>query len=155
MSNWFSALFQRLFSRGRARTSQRPGKPAITGEIDAEMHEVFLLEFEDLCKRSDTALTAWRNDFSNPAHTRALTRAFHTLKGSAPIIGATQLAELGRAAEHASKLAGRKRNPDLSMIEALSAAVALMPSWLLAIRDQLPAPEDTSRVISALQRASK
>ena len=127
----------------------------MTGEIDQEMHEVFLVEFDDLCKRADAALNAWREDFSNPTHTRALARAFHTLKGSAPIIGATQLAEFGRVAELASKYAGRKRNPDLPLIEALGSAVALMPQWLHAIRDNLAVPEDTSRVISALQRASK
>lgn len=155
LSNWIAALFQRLFSRGRSRLASRPGKPAMTGEIDQEMHEVFVIEFDDLCKRADAALKAWHEDFSNPAHTRALARAFHTLKGSAPIIGATQLAELGRVAEHASKFAGRKRNPDLALIEALDAAVALMPHWLHAIRDNLAIPEDTRSVISTLQRASR
>ena len=81
-------------------------------------------------------------------------RAFHTLKGSAPVIGATQLADLGRAAEATAKRAGRKRNPDQPQIEALESAAALLPLCLHAMRNDLPVPDDTRRVISALQRAS-
>lgn len=117
------------------------------------MREVFLGELDEIIKNVEKALAAWRADFSNPAHPRSLVRAFHTLKGSAPVIGASLLADLGRAAEATAKRAGRKRNPDLPQIEALEAAVALLPQWLDAMRNDLPAPEDTRRVIGALQRA--
>lgn len=150
MSNWFSALFQRLFSR----RGSRPGRPALAGDVDPEMREVFLNELDDIIKNVEKALAAWREDFANPAHTRSMVRAFHTLKGSAPVIGATQLADLGRAAEVTAKRAGRKRNPELNQIAALEAAVALLPKWLHAMRTGQPAPEDTRSVISTLQRAA-
>lgn len=150
LNNWFSALFHRLFSRGAAR----PGRPALAGDVDPEMREVFLGELEDIIKNVEKALAAWREDFANPAHTRSMVRAFHTLKGSAPVIGATQLADLGRAAEATAKRAGRKRNPELHQIAALEAAVALLPKWLHAMRNGLPIPDDTRSVISALQRAA-
>lgn len=118
------------------------------------MREVFLGELEEIIKNVEKALAAWREDFANPAHTRSMVRAFHTLKGSAPVIDAIQLADLGRAAETTAKRAGRKRNPDLSQIQALEAAVALLPLWLHAMRNGQPAPENTRSVISALQRAA-
>lgn len=149
MSNWFSELFQRLFSRD----GSRPGQPALKGDVDPEMHEVFVGELGEIARNVEKALVAWRSDFSNPVHTRALTRAFHTLKGSAPVVGAAQLAELGKFAEQTAKAAGRKRNPDLSQIEALEAAVALLPHWHRAIRDNLPAPDDTRSVIAQLKRS--
>jgi len=149
LSNWFSELFHRLFSRG----STRPGQPALRGDVDPEMRDVFIGELAEIARNADKALAAWRDDFSNPTHTRTLTRAFHTLKGSAPVVGATQLAELGKFAEQTAKTAGRKRNPDLSQIEALEAAVALLPHWHSAIRDNLPAPEDTRGVIAQLRKS--
>ncbi len=150
LNNWLTALYRRLFSR----TSSRSGKPALAGDTDPELREIFLTELEDISKNADKALAAWRADFTNPAHSRALMRAFHTLKGSAPVIGAHQLADLGRAAEQTAKRAGRKRNPDLPQIEALAAASALLPQWLHAMRHNQPAPDATRKVISALQRAA-
>lgn len=151
VSHWLGRLFQKLF---RSR-SPRAGAPAISGDVDAEMRGIFLAEFSDIIQNVSTALAAWRNDFSNPTHTRAMIRAFHTLKGSAPIVGATHLAELGLAAEHAAKQAMRKRNPDLPLIQAIEAAVALLPDWAAAVRDNQPVPAETRNVIAALKRALK
>ena len=158
LSNWISALFQRLFSRSGSqpapRRSSSSGKPALARDVDPEMREVFLLELEDITKNVENALAAWCKDFSNPAPTRALSRAFHTLKGSAPVIGATQLADLGRAAEQAAKHAGRKRNPDQALIDAITAAAHLLPQWLHAMRHSQPVPDGTVRVTRLLQRAA-
>lgn len=149
MSNWFSSLFQRL-APGK---SSRPGKPAMSGHVDQEMREIFLAELGDIIQNSEKALAAWRADFSNPAHSRSLSRAFHTLKGSAPVVEATLLAELGKAGEQTAKAAGRKRNPDLKQITAIEAAVGLLPQWRSAIQHNLPVPETTNSVITALRRA--
>lgn len=150
LNNWIAALLGRFSARSRGRA----GRPALPGSVDPEMREVFLNELDEIIKNVEKSLAAWRDDFGNPTPTRSLMRAFHTLKGSAPVIGATQLADLGRAAEATAKRAGRKRNPDLPQIEALEAAAALLPQWLHAMRNDLPVPDDTRRVISALQRAS-
>lgn len=149
MSNWLSTMFQGLF----AGKQSRPGKLAMSPSVDAEMREVFLAELTEIVQNVEKALVAWRSDYANPAYTRSLTRAFHTLKGSAPVVGATQLAELGLVAEQTAKRAGRKRNPDLAQIEAIEAAVALLPHWLNAMRNNLPAPEATRSVIAALKRS--
>ena len=150
MSNWFSSLFQGLF----AGKQQRPGAPAMSASVDQEMREVFLAELTEIVQNVDKALSAWRTDFANPTYTRALTRAFHTLKGSAPVVGATLLAELGLAAEQTAKRAGRKRNPDMAQIAAIEQAVALLPQWLAAMQGNLPVPEATRSVISALKRSA-
>ncbi|MCC7096697.1 MAG: Hpt domain-containing protein [Thermomonas sp.] len=126
----------------------------MTAGVDPEMREVFIAELAEIIQNVDKALVAWRTDYANPTYTRALTRAFHTLKGSAPVVGATLLAELGLAAEQTAKRAGRKRNPDMTQIEAIEAAVALLPQWLRAMQNNLPAPESTRNVISALKRSA-
>lgn len=81
-------------------------------------------------------------------------RGFHTLKGAAPVVGATLLAELGLAAEQTTKRAGRKRNPDMNQIAAIETAVALLPQWAHAARNNLPIPETTRSVIATLKRAA-
>lgn len=126
----------------------------MTAGVDPEMREVFIAELAEIIQNVDKALVAWRTDYANPTHTRALTRAFHTLKGSAPVVGATLLAELGLAAEQTAKRAGRKRNPDMAQIEANEAAVALLPQWLTAMQNNLPIPESTRTVITALKRSA-
>jgi chemosensory pili system protein ChpA (sensor histidine kinase/response regulator) len=151
VSNWFAGLFQRVFRTNAAR----PGAPAISGDIDAEMRDIFLTELTDIIQNISKALAAWRTDFSSPTQTRAMVRAFHTLKGSAPIVGATQLAELGQAAEHATKQAMRKRNPDVNLIQAIETAVALLPEWADAVRRNQPVPAETRNVINALKRYAK
>ncbi len=117
------------------------------------MREVFIGELGEIAQNVEKALTAWRSDFSNPTHTRALIRAFHTLKGSAPVVGAIQLAELGKFAEQTAKAAGRKRNPNLLQIQALESAAALLPHWHSAIRNNLPVPEATRSVITQLKKS--
>lgn len=151
VSHWLGRLFQKLF---RSR-SPRAGAPAISVDVDAEMREIFLAELADIIQNISKALEVWRTDFSNPTQTRAMVRAFHTLKGSAPIVGATPLAELGQAAEHAAKQAMRKRNPDVNLIQAIEAAVALLPEWADAVRRNQPVPAETRNVIAALKRALK
>ncbi len=126
----------------------------MTAGVDPEMREVFIAELAEIIQNVDKALVAWRTDYANPTHTRSLTRAFHTLKGSAPVVGATLLAELGLAAEQTAKRAGRKRNPDMAQIEAIEAAVALLPQWLTAMQNNLPIPESTRTVITALKRSA-
>ncbi len=150
MSNWLAGIFRR-FVPAKTR-SGRPGTPAIAATVDAELRDIFLNELTDIIGNVEKALAAWQADFANPAHTKAMVRAFHTLKGSAPIVGASTLAELGQAAEQAAKQAARKRNPDLTQIAALEAAVALLPQWNQAIRGNLPTPEGTPRAIAALRR---
>jgi len=149
LSNWFSTLLQGLFAGGKSKSN----RPAMSASVDDEMREVFLAELTEIVQNVEKALVAWRSDYANPAYTRSLTRGFHTLKGSAPVVGAPLLAELGLAAEQTAKRAGRKRNPDMAQIEAIEAAVALLPQWLAAMRDNLPVPETTRNVISALKRS--
>lgn len=148
MIRWLASLFR------RSGSTQRAGSPAIPASADPELREIFINELDDIVKSVQAALAAWREDWANPAHSRAVARGFHTLKGAAPVVGATLLAELGLAAEQTTKRAGRKRNPDLDQIAAIEAAVGLLPQWAHAARNGLPLPETTRSVISSLKRAA-
>lgn len=149
LSNWLSRIM-RIFSR-----QQRPalGAPALPSSVDPELRDVFLTEIADIVRNVNKALDDWRSDFTNPQHSRALARAFHTLKGSAPIVGAQPLADLGLAAEHTAKRASQKRNPDPAQIQALEAAVAVLNAWEDAARRGLPAPADLHRVTLVLKKS--
>lgn len=148
MFGWLTSLFR------RSGSTQRAGSPAIPASADPELRDIFINELDDIVKAVQTAFAAWREDWANPAHCRAVVRGFHTLKGAAPVVGATLLAELGLAAEQTTKRAGRKRNPDMNQIAAIETAVALLPQWAHAARNNLPIPETTRSVIATLKRAA-
>ena len=66
----------------------------ITGdEIDDEIREVFLEEFEEEIDNLDKMLPAWRAAPEDMETLRPIRRVFHTLKGSGRLVGAKTLGE--------------------------------------------------------------
>src|SRR3546814_7704119 len=68
------------------------GFESATDDIDDEIREVFLEEFQEEIQNLQQTLPAWR---ANPAALdmlRTIRRVFHTLKGSGRLVG-----EIGRA----------------------------------------------------------
>jgi chemosensory pili system protein ChpA (sensor histidine kinase/response regulator) len=66
---------------------------ASSEEIDDEIREVFLEEFEEEIDNLAQLLPAWRADPDNPELLRPIRRVFHTLKGSGRLVGAKSLGE--------------------------------------------------------------
>ncbi|HEY9400983.1 MAG TPA: Hpt domain-containing protein, partial [Luteimonas sp.] len=66
----------------------------VTGdEIDDEIREVFLEEFEEEIDNLDQLLPPWRNAPDDTEKLRPIRRVFHTLKGSGRLVGAKTLGE--------------------------------------------------------------
>ncbi|WP_423161969.1 Hpt domain-containing protein [Stenotrophomonas geniculata] len=61
--------------------------------IDEDIREVFLEEFDDELANLGTLLPAWRVQLDNMDRLRPIRRIFHTLKGSGRLVGARTLGE--------------------------------------------------------------
>lgn len=61
--------------------------------IDEDIREVFLEEFDDELANLGTLLPAWRMQLDNMDRLRPIRRIFHTLKGSGRLVGARTLGE--------------------------------------------------------------
>ncbi len=66
---------------------------ASSEEIDDEIREVFLEEFEEEIDNLAQLLPIWRDDPENAELLRPIRRVFHTLKGSGRLVGARTLGE--------------------------------------------------------------
>ena len=62
-------------------------------EIDDEIREIFLEEFEEEITNLGQLLPVWRRAPDDAEHLRPIRRVFHTLKGSGRLVGAKALGE--------------------------------------------------------------
>ncbi|MCK5717158.1 MAG: Hpt domain-containing protein [Thiomargarita sp.] len=120
-----------------------------SSEIDEEILEIFLEEVEEVLQEIITNLHIWNN---NPAHADALQnlrRAFHTLKGSGRLVGATVIGELGWRFEDLSNrlIEGTlKKNDEISLL--IGDIETELPNMIEQYKDNLPPPEEVIRLIS-------
>ncbi len=71
-------------------------------DIDDDIRDVFLEEFDEELVNLGQLLPVWRAAPNNPEHLRPIRRVFHTLKGSGRLVGASVLGEFSwKNREHA------------------------------------------------------
>jgi chemotaxis protein histidine kinase CheA len=70
-------------------------EPTPNSEIDEEIIEIFIEEVDEILEEIVTHLNAWKNNSEDSDSLITLRRAFHTLKGSGRLVGATAIGELG------------------------------------------------------------
>ncbi|KFN45631.1 Hpt domain-containing protein, partial [Arenimonas metalli] len=70
-----------------------PGFDGTSDEIDDEIREVFLEEFQEEIGNLEQLLPTWRKQPDNMEQLRPIRRVFHTLKGSGRLVGAKSLGE--------------------------------------------------------------
>ena len=83
-------------SYGQAAVASRPiipGFDSTSDEIDDEIREVFLEEFQEEIGSLEHLLPTWRKHPDNMEQLRPIRRVFHTLKGSGRLVGAKALGE--------------------------------------------------------------
>ena len=76
-----------------AATAAVGGFDTTSDEIDDEIREVFLEEFEEEIRNLDQLLPPWRAAPEDLEKLRPIRRVFHTLKGSGRLVGAKALGE--------------------------------------------------------------
>lgn len=133
---WLKTLLRRLWPDsgvGRARASRL--------QFDPDLGEVFIAELGEVAQSLGTAFARWRANPNDQEALKSLRRGFHTLKGAAPLIGATALSEV---CAHSERLTTRlmeapaKVTPEV--IATVEQAVAVLPTFAQSMRDARPSP---------------
>ena len=100
---------------GRAAPPPLPVIPGFDGssdEIDDEIREVFLEEFQEEIGNLEQLLPTWRKQPDNMEQLRPIRRVFHTLKGSGRLVGAKTLGEFSWKVENMlNRVLDRTRAP--------------------------------------------
>ncbi|BAV96689.1 Hpt domain-containing protein [Lysobacter enzymogenes] len=112
-------------------------------DIDDEVREIFLEEFEEEIGNLEQLLPAWRDAPDDLARVQPVRRVFHTLKGSGRLVGAKTLGEfswkienlLNRVREH-----GRVASPEV--LDLVDHAYRALPNFYAALRNEAPLSVD-------------
>jgi len=107
--------------------------PAVEG-IDPTMLGIFLDEFDSVHAQLEDRLLDWLDDVSNTKALADIRRAFHTLKGSGRMVGATEIGEFAWRFEEV--LNGLMENR-VSFSQPLADGLTLATGALNALRDRL------------------
>jgi chemosensory pili system protein ChpA (sensor histidine kinase/response regulator) len=78
---------------------ESPVESQVRDDVDAQLLPVFLEEADDLGRKIDAVLRAWRESPDDERHAQSLKRFLHTLKGSARMAGAMRIGEIVHAME--------------------------------------------------------
>ncbi len=134
-----------------------PSAPTPAGqtglEDDAEMREVFLEEAREVIGNANAALAALAEDGSDVSEMTTVRRAFHTLKGSARMVGLTAFGEAGWDCEqlYNARLAEQK-GADAPLLALTTDILAYMADWVDAIAAGRAAGHRPADVSAAIQR---
>ena len=150
MIAWCQSLLRKL----RVRVGGRGGDvavPSAQDDPDAEIREVFLAELADVTKALQSAFADWRARPADADALKRLRRGFHTLKGSAPLIGATALSDCCRHLEQlVARFVEAPATPD--RVRVVEYAIQLLPACADAIRAARPLPPQLRAIGVQVQR---
>jgi chemosensory pili system protein ChpA (sensor histidine kinase/response regulator) len=145
---WCKSLLFRLwpFSAYRRTGDERD-------DLDPEIREVFFAELDDVTEALNRAFAIWRADLTDQAAMKSLRRGFHTLKGSALIIGATALGEFcGRLEQLTIRMNDQKVTITPEVIKTIEQAIALLPAFAKATQSGRPPPPPARVIGNKAQR---
>ncbi len=131
--------------------TMRPAEPTTTGlEDDAEMREIFIEEAREVISDAQAALERLVDAPENSGDLTALRRAFHTLKGSARMVGLRDFGEAGWACEqlYNDRLATAARM-DHPLRVLTAEALAYLADWAEAIAEGRAGQHHTAAVAQA------
>ncbi|RMF17644.1 MAG: response regulator, partial [Gammaproteobacteria bacterium] len=114
-------------------------QPAGDDMVDDEIIEIFVEEAEEVLATIREHFPAWSADWNN---TRALTeirRAYHTLKGSGRLVGATDIGELAWSVENMlNRVIDGTVKPSEDMMALLGDVLDRLPELVRAFRQNQP-----------------
>ncbi|MCH6485122.1 Hpt domain-containing protein [Pseudoxanthomonas sp. LH2527] len=118
--------------------------PAVMGgfdgdstDIDDDIREVFLEEFDEEIVNLRQLLPAWRSNTEDLERLRPIRRVFHTLKGSGRLVGAKTLGEFSWKVENMlNRVLDRTRAPSHAVEVLLEQACETLPQLNAALRGQ-------------------
>ncbi len=105
--------------------------------IDDEILEIFAEEIEEVLETLNEFFPAWQSDFSNSEAMTELRRAFHTLKGSGRMVGATVLGELAWSVENMlNRVIDQTIQPSVGMATMIAEVIGRVPEGLEYFKNQ-------------------
>jgi chemosensory pili system protein ChpA (sensor histidine kinase/response regulator) len=111
-------------------------------ELDPDILEVFLEEAHEVLALLNETLAIWQERLDSDDYLAVVRRAFHTLKGSGRMAGATQLGELAWSVEAMlNKVVDSHFVMDDARLQLVENVTALLPDMLAALAEgrELPA----------------
>lgn len=106
-------------------------------DIDDEIREVFLEEFDEEIVNLRQLLPTWRSNPEDLERLRPIRRVFHTLKGSGRLVGAKTLGEFSWKVENMlNRVLDRTREPTHAVEALLELACDALPQLNAALRGQ-------------------
>nr|WP_298121687.1 Hpt domain-containing protein [uncultured Pseudoxanthomonas sp.] len=106
-------------------------------DIDDEIRDVFLEEFDEEIVNLRQLLPAWRSNPEDFDRLRPIRRVFHTLKGSGRLVGAKTLGEFSWKVENMlNRVLDRTRAPSHAVEALLEQACDALPQLNAALRGQ-------------------
>jgi chemosensory pili system protein ChpA (sensor histidine kinase/response regulator) len=145
---WLKSVWLRLWPGSTRAGGGDPGHG-----LDPELAEIFFAELAEVTGALRTAASAWRAAPGDPDALKQVRRGFHTLKGSAPLVGAAAIGELCAEIEQLLIRLGEapaKITPEA--IGVIDRAVALLPEFAAAIREGRAAPAPVRGLLAAAKR---
>lgn len=110
--------------------------PAVLDNIDPEIRDIFLEEATEVLGTLQDAMPALRRNGQDKDALAVVRRAFHTLKGSGRMVGATQIGEFGWAVERLlNRCLEGAVAVDALVLDAVDDAVKLLPQLIERFRD--------------------
>ena len=124
-----------------------------SGDIDDEIREVFLEEFDEEIVNLDHLMPGWRAAPEEMDKLRPIRRVFHTLKGSGRLVGATMLGEFAWKVENMlNRVLDGSRPPSDAVIALLGQVAAILPQLSAALRGQGAVQGDIEGLKSVAER---
>ncbi|KRA46813.1 Hpt domain-containing protein [Pseudoxanthomonas sp. Root630] len=106
-------------------------------DIDDEIREVFLEEFDEEIVNLRQLLPTWRSNPEDLERLRPIRRVFHTLKGSGRLVGAKTLGEFSWKVENMlNRVLDRTREPSHAVEALLELVCDALPQLNAALRGQ-------------------
>jgi chemosensory pili system protein ChpA (sensor histidine kinase/response regulator) len=134
-----------------------PSPPTPAGqtglEDDVEMREIFLEEAREVIGNARSALAALVDDGNDVGELTTVRRAFHTLKGSARMVGLVEFGEAGWACEqlYNARLA-EQQGADAPLITLSTDILSYMNDWVDAIGAGRNAGHSPADVTASIER---
>ncbi len=113
------------------------GFETVASDIDDDIREVFLEEFDEEIVNLNQMLPAWSAAPDNMERLRSIRRVFHTLKGSGRLVGAKLLGEFSWKIENMlNRVLDGTRAPSGAVIALLEHSTRVLPQLNAALRGQ-------------------
>ena len=118
---------------------------AIDVESDDDIIQIFIEDAREMIALIEKSLPTWQADAANRDKLLDLRRAFHTLKGSGRMVGASDIAEFAWSVENMlNKVREGKITPGALMFELLDKTRAVLPEMVVQLEGGPPPATDVA-----------